>query len=182
MQVEYTHLLPYPRPRVWRLLLDPEVLSRLLPGVEKFETKGPDKYAVLMKLGVPSVKGTYSGSVEIVDKNEPSSYRLRGEGKGTSGWARGEAQMTLIEEDGKTRVIAKGQAQVGGTIAGVGQRMMEGVAKGMAREFFESVERELQGQKQQATTVRFGFRVFLAIVRNFFDRLFRRQQTQSSHK
>ena len=179
MQVEYTHLLAYPRARVWKLLLDPDVLSRLLPGVEKFETKGPDKYAVVLKLGVPSVKGMYTGSVEIVDKDEPSSYRLRGEGKGTPGWAKGEAHMTLIEEGESTRVIAKGQAQVGGTIAGVGQRMMEGVAKAMAREFFESVERELQGQKQQATTVRFGFRVFLIMLRNFFDRLFRRHAAQS---
>ena len=143
MQVEYTHLLPYPRNVVWRLLLDPDVLSRLLPGVEKFETKGPDKYAVVVKMGVPSVRGTYTGSVEIFDKQEPSSYRLRGEGKGVPGWARGEAEMTLVEEEGKTRITAKGKAQVGGTIAGVGQRMIEGVAKGMAREFFESVEREL---------------------------------------
>jgi uncharacterized protein len=149
LQVEYTHLLPYPRSRVWQLLLDPEVLSRLLPGVQKFETKGPDKYAVVVKLGVPSVRGTYTGSVEIFDKNEPSSYRLRGEGKGTPGWARGEAEMVLVEEAGGTRVTAKGKAQVGGTIAGVGQRMIEGVAKGTAREFFESVERELRGERQQ---------------------------------
>jgi carbon monoxide dehydrogenase subunit G len=133
-----------------------------------------------MKLGVPSVKGMYTGSVEIVEKNEPSSYRLRGEGKGTPGWAKGEAHMTLVEEGGNTRVIAKGQAQVGGTIAGVGQRMMEGVAKAMAREFFESVERELQGQRQQVTTVRFGFRIILIMLRNFFDWLFGKRRPQNT--
>jgi carbon monoxide dehydrogenase subunit G len=179
LQLEYSHLLAYPRERVWKLLLDPEVLSRLLPGVEKFEVTGPDKYGVVVKLGVPSVKGTYTGSVEIVDKNKPSSYRLRGEGKGMPGWARGEAHMTLIDEAGKTRIVANAKAQVGGTIAGVGQRMMEGVAKAMAREFFESVDRELQGQKQQATTVRFGFRVILVMLHNFFEWLFRRRTPQN---
>ena len=86
--------------------------------------------------------------------------------------------MTLVDEGGSTRVTAKGQAQVGGTIAGVGQRMMEGVAKAMAREFFDSVERELQGQKQQATTFRF-LRVVVILLRNFFDWLLGRRTPQS---
>ena len=172
MQIDYSQVLPYPQERVWEVLLDPQVLARVLPGVEKFEMVGPDKYVVQVKLGVPSVKGIYSGSVEIADKKPFSSYKLRGEGKGGPGWARGEALMTLVPEGNGTKVSASANAVIGGTIAGVGQRMMEGVAKGMAREFFASIDRELQGRKQKAGTFMFSLRVLLSMVRNLVDRLF----------
>lgn len=174
MKVEHAHHLAAPIQRVWDVLLDPDVLGRVLPGVEKFEPIGEDKFSVLLKLGVPSVKGLYTGTVEIVDKQPLTSYRLRGEGKGTAGWARGEAFMTLSEEGDGTRVVAKGDAQIGGTIAGVGQRMMEGVAKGMAREFFQSIERELEGRQEKVTEFKFTFRLLIGMVRSFFERLFGR--------
>ena len=89
MRVEVTHLLAYPRERVWNALLDPAVLARVMPGVEKFEQVGPDQFAVAMKLGVPAVRGNYTGSVQIADKQAPASYRLRGEGKGGPGFGGG---------------------------------------------------------------------------------------------
>ncbi|MGD9765715.1 MAG: CoxG family protein [Candidatus Binatia bacterium] len=181
MQVEYSHYLPYPRKQVWDVLLDTECLARVLPGVEKFEPIGEDRFAVLIKLGVPTVKGMYSGTVEIVDKQFPNSYRLRGEGKGAPGWAKGEALMTLVDEGAGTRVNAKGSAQVGGTIAGVGQRMMEGVTKAMLRELFESFEREMQGGANKphkpVGAATFGFRMVLGMVRAFLQRLFGRGET-----
>jgi carbon monoxide dehydrogenase subunit G len=180
VQVEVSHVLAYPRDRVWDALLDPEVLARVMPGVEKFEEVGPEQYAVSMKLGVPAVRGTYTGKVQIVDKKPPDSYRLRGEGKGGPGWAKGEVLMTLVAEDASTRVTAKGQAQIGGTIAGVGQRMMEGVAKAMAREFFESIDRELQGRKEKVTTFRFSLRLVAGMVAAFFRRLFGRRDLPSA--
>ncbi|HZP43501.1 MAG TPA: carbon monoxide dehydrogenase subunit G [Candidatus Binatia bacterium] len=180
MKVEVSHVLPHPRERVWDALLDPAVLARVMPGVEKFEEVGPEKYAVAMKLGVPAVRGSYTGSVEIVDKAPPESYRLRGEGKGGPGWAKGEVLFKLVPEDSGTRVIASGQAQIGGTIAGVGQRMMEGVAKAMAREFFESIDRELQGRQQKVTAVGFGFRLVIGIVWSWIRRLFGRREATGS--
>ena len=154
-------------------MLDPSVLSRLIPGIEKFEEVAPDQYSVVAMLGVPTVKGVYSGKVEIFDRQEPSSYRLRGEGRGAPGWAKGEVLMTLkAVNSGTTQVVAKARADIGGTIAGVGQRMMEGVAKAMAREFFASLDRELQGKKQKVGTLRFSLRVFFTMLRNAVRRLF----------
>ncbi|HTY56704.1 MAG TPA: carbon monoxide dehydrogenase subunit G [Candidatus Binataceae bacterium] len=147
MQIDITQLMSYPREKLWETMLDPEVMARVLPGVEKFEVVGPDKYAVQVKLGVPSVKGTYTGNVEIFDKQEPESFRLRGDGKGTPGWARGEVLLTLTPEGDATSIRAKANATIGGTIAGVAQRMMEGVAKSMARDFFAALDRELQARK-----------------------------------
>ena len=143
MHVEVSHLLPHPIERVWEVLLDPDALRRALPGIERLEPAGRDRFAITMNLGVAAVRGRYTGTMEIVDQQRPSRYRLKAEGKGAPGWTKGQAELTLTSEDGGTRVVAKGNAQVGGTIAGVGQRMMEGVAKGMARDFFAAVERIL---------------------------------------
>ena len=143
MHVEVSHLLPHPIERVWEVLLDPDALRRALPGIERLEPAGRDRFAITMNLGVAAVRGRYTGTMEIVDQQRPSRYRLKAEGKGAPGWTKGQAELTLTSEDGGTLVIAKGDAQVGGTIAGVGQRMMEGVAKGMARDFFAAIERIL---------------------------------------
>ena len=176
MKLELTSdVMPHPPQKVWNLLLDPAVLSRLLPGVEKFEATGPDKYEVVVKLGVGAVRGTYNGKVELTDQQPPNSYRLRGEGRGAPGWAKGEVLFTLLPEAAGTRIHAKADAQIGGAIAGVGQRMIEGVAKSMAREFFAAVDRELAGQQQQVTAARMGFRVFLRLIRDLFASLFGRK-------
>jgi hypothetical protein len=168
-------VLPHPRERVWALLQDPSVLARLLPGVERLEPLGQDRYALAVKLGVGAVRGSYEGKVELTDQRPPESYRLVGEAKGGPGWAKGSATMTLVEEGGGTRLVARGDAQIGGAVAGVGQRMMEGVAKSMAREFFSSIDRELQGRQVEETTASgFGLRVLLDLIRRFFARLFGR--------
>lgn len=151
------------------------MLSRLLPGIEEFDEVGKDEYAVVVKMGVGAVRGTYTGRVALIDQRPPESYRLVGEAKGTPGWAKGEAVMTLVAEGTRTRVIARGDAQIGGAIAGVGQRMMEGVAKSMAREFFQSIDRELQGMRvEKVSATGFGLRVLLDLIRQFFLRLFGR--------
>lgn len=166
--------LPHPKPAVCQALLDPQVLSGLLPGVEKFEPLGNDAYDVEVKLGVGGIRGAYAGKVQLADVNPPDSYTLQGEVKGKPGWARGNAKFRLEEVAEGTVVHAAADAQVGGSIAGVGQRMMEGVAKSMAREFFTALDAHLAGNAQQVGQVRFGFRVFWGMVKDFFARLFGR--------
>ena len=77
--------IPHPREKVYAALIDPAVLARLLPGVEKFAETGPDQYAVEVKLGVGAIKGSYQGSVEIFDHTPPEGYKLRGDAKGGLG-------------------------------------------------------------------------------------------------
>ena len=177
MKIEVaSHAFSHPRERIWQLLFDPAVLARLLPGVEKFEATGPDTYAVVVALGVGPVRGTYTGKVQLTDLRPPESYRLVGEAKGGPGFAKGSATMTLLAEGEGTRIVAKGDAQIGGAIATVGQRMMEGVAKSMANEFFQSLDRELAGQAPAKVSASgFGFRVLLDLVRRFFARWFGRR-------
>ena len=171
MKLESRYTFPYPRSKVWNILLDPDVLSRCLPGCERFEQIGEEKYAVTVKLGVGAIKGTYTGTVEIVDKLPQTSYQLRGEGKGAPGWVKGEAAFELVERDGKTEVTAHTDVRIGGTIAGVGQRMIDGVSKMIAQQFFESLEKELAGQQVKHSFLSFIWGAFRTLIRLVIERL-----------
>ncbi|GGI04262.1 SRPBCC family protein [Egicoccus halophilus] len=146
MKVTGSYTLAAPRQQVWDALQDPAVLARTIPGCEALEVTGDDEYAATITAGVASVKGTYQGQVQLRDKQTPSSYRLHAQGAGAPGTIRAEAQIALDEtDDGATRITYDADAVVGGMIGGVGQRMIVGVAKKTAGEFFAAVERDLQG-------------------------------------
>ena len=136
MKLEGSHDIAAPRERVWAGFLDPETLRQAIPGCEKLEAIGGDEFKATMKIGVAAVKGTFEGKVRLSDKKPPESYRMAVEGSGGPGFIRGETQITLSESDGGTRVSYTADVQVGGLIAGVGQRMLGGVSKMMADQFF----------------------------------------------
>ena len=144
MKVERTHRLAFPREVVWERLMDFDVLARALPGVESLEAVDAETSKLVIKPLVPSITGTYEGTVKVVEKDPVSSYRLRGDAKGRLGWVRGDSVFELREQEGGTEVVATMSFQVGGTLSGVGQRFMEGIAKGMLREFFQAFEQELE--------------------------------------
>ncbi len=125
---------------VYALLLDPRALGRCLPGCERFEATGPDAYETVLKVGVGSVKGTYAGTVRVLEQVAPSHYRLAVEGTGSSGFLKGDGTLTLTPSPRGTTVSWVGEAQVGGPIAGVGQRMLGGVAKIIIGQFFKCLE------------------------------------------
>ena len=145
MKLEGSHDIPVPRQRVWQAFLDPEQLRQAIPGCEKLEAVADDEYKATMKIGVAAVKGTFEGKVRLSDKKPPDSYRLAVEGSGGPGFIRGETVITLSDVDGGTRVSYSADVQVGGLIAGVGQRMLGGVTKMMADQFFNRMGQLLQG-------------------------------------
>jgi uncharacterized protein len=132
-----------PRQQVWDALQDPAVLARTLPGCESLEVTGPDAYAATVTAGVANVKGSYRGTVRLADKQGPTSYRLLAEGAGAPGTIRADATVRLDDEGGATTIRYDADAVVGGMIGGVGQRVLAGVARKSAQEFFAAVEREL---------------------------------------
>lgn len=146
MKVSGRYTIAAPRQQVWAALQDPAVLARTIPGCEGLEVTAPDCYAATVTAGVASVKGTYQGRVTLSDKDAPSTFCLTAEGAGAPGTIRAEATIRLDEiEDGSTCVSYDADAVVGGMIGGVGQRMIVGVAKKTAGEFFSAVERDLVG-------------------------------------
>ncbi len=136
MELTGDHTFSAPRERVWQFLLDPETLRQCLPGCEKLDEIGPDEYEATMKIGVAAIRGTYQGRVKISDKQEPESYRMLVEGKGPAGQVSGEGRLELVDEGGQTRVRYQGTANVRGTLARVGARVMQPAAKMVVGQFF----------------------------------------------
>jgi carbon monoxide dehydrogenase subunit G len=143
MKLEGSYDVKAPRQKVWTAFLDPEILKKAIPGCEKLELTGPDEYKATMKIGVAAVKGTFEGKVRLSDKQAPDSYRLGAEGSGGPGFVRADTLITLSDIEGGTRVSYSADVQVGGLIAGVGQRMLGGVSKMMADQFFNRMGEQL---------------------------------------
>ena len=140
MELSGEHTFAAPREQVWQFLLDPDVLRQCLPGCERLDTTGPDEYEATMKIGVGMVRGTFTGRVRISDKQEPERYRMLVEGSGTQGQVSGEGELRLAEENGQTRVSYSGTANVRGSLARVGARMMQPAARMVVGQFFKCLE------------------------------------------
>ena len=145
MQVEGQYTINAPIERVWAYLMDPAGLQQCIPGCETLEPRGEDAYEATLKVGVAAVKVTYQGKVAIVDQEAPHRYRMLVEGSGGPGFVRGEARVELSAvQEGVTLVAVKGDGQVGGTVAGVGQRMLGGVAKMLMKQMFDCVKARVE--------------------------------------
>ncbi len=144
MKLAGTATLPGTPEQVWELLNDPARLAKALPGCERLEPDGPDRYKAVIKFALAAVSGSYNGSVELSDKKPPHSLRLKMDGRGLPGWVKGEGELKLAAKKNETEVSYSGDAQVGGMIASVGQRMMESAAKRIVQQFFESVAKQMK--------------------------------------
>ena len=144
MKLQGSVTLSAPREAVWQLLTDPQRLAKLLPGAQKLEADGPDRYKVTMKFGIAAFSGNFQGSVELAQKKPPESFQMLVEGRGAPGFMKGAGAIALHEKAGRTEVKYDGEAQVGGVIASVGQRMIEVAAKKIVQQFFEAAASELK--------------------------------------
>lgn len=140
MKVEGSYTFKAPRARVWDVLLDPKIMAQCMPGCDGLKEIGPDQYEATMKVGIGSVKGAYKGKVSVKEKKPPFHYVLSGEGSGSPGFMQGDMVIDLGEENGETVLRYSTDAKVGGLIAGVGQRMLGGIAKMMVEQFFKRME------------------------------------------
>lgn len=131
--------------RVWSVLTDPAVLARTIPGCEALERVGEDSYRMDVSVGVGAIRGTYAGEVHLTDQVRPTSYVMHASGAGAPGQVRATVTITLSPSGDGTTLAYSADAVVGGPVAGVGQRMITGVAKRMAAQFFTAVDAELTG-------------------------------------
>lgn len=144
MKLAGTYLLPGTPEQVWDLLNDPERLAKLLPGCERLEPDGPDRYKAAVKFALAAISGKYAGSLQFLEKKPPRLLRLRLDGKGVPGFVKGEGQLELTEKHGQTEVRYSGEAQIGGMIAAVGQRMVDVAARKTVQQFFEAAAAQLK--------------------------------------
>jgi uncharacterized protein len=123
---------------VWDKLNDPEVLKACIPGCESLEKTADNELQAVAKIKIGPVSATFKGKVELTDINPPHGYTISGEGQGgIAGFAKGAAKVDLVPIDGGTRMTYAVEAQVGGKIAQLGARLIDGVAKRLADQFFE---------------------------------------------
>jgi carbon monoxide dehydrogenase subunit G len=132
--------------RVWSVITDPAVLARTIPGCLSLEQVGDDEYKMNVSVGVGAIRGTYAGEVKLTDQQRPQSYVMHASGAGAPGNARATVTINLEANGEGTTLTYSADAVVGGPVAGVGQRMMTGVAKRMAGQFFNAIDAELTGE------------------------------------
>ena len=146
MRISGESTVQAPVERVWEALLDPAVLVRTIPGCERLEATGENAYAMTVTAGVAAIRGTYSGTCSLRDLRPHESLVLSAQGAGAPGTIGADVNVRFADNgDGTTRVTYDADAIVGGTIGGVGQRMLGSVSRRMANEFFGNVDRALAG-------------------------------------
>ncbi|MBA2963989.1 MULTISPECIES: CoxG family protein [Ramlibacter] len=144
MDMQGSRELPVSRQQAWEALNDPEVLKACIPGCDKVEPNGENQYLIGMSVKVGPVSAKFTGKIRLEDVNPPASYTLRFEGQGgAAGFGKGSAQVALAERGSGCDLSYTVNAQVGGRIAQVGQRLIDGVARSMAEDFFRRFEQEL---------------------------------------
>lgn len=130
---------------LWRALNDPAVLTRCVPGCKSMIETAPDAYSVEMQLKVAAVGGSFEGSIALTDKVPPHSCRIIVSGSGTLGHGSGEAGFELVSEgEQATRLSYKGTGEIGGLVAGVGQRILGSVSKHLVGRFFTALRQEFE--------------------------------------
>jgi hypothetical protein len=146
MEMTGEQLIPVPQQKVWEGLNDPEVLKACIPGCETIERVSDTEYRVVMTAAVGPVKAKFNGKLLLAELNPPNSYTLSFEGSGgAAGFGKGGAQVALAPDGTGTKLSYKATAQVGGKLAQVGSRLIDGVSRKMADEFFQRFNTRLTG-------------------------------------
>jgi uncharacterized protein len=139
VKISGSYVLPVAPERAYQILQDPAILAQAMPGCESLEKIGPDEYRMKMKVLLAALSGQFEGKVRITDQSPPTSFRLIVEGSGRIGFLKGDGLLKLSPAARGTEVLYEGDAQTGGTMAAVGQRLIDGTAKMMIKKFFDKL-------------------------------------------
>jgi uncharacterized protein len=143
MELKAQYAFDAPVTRVWDHLMDPATIAACLPGCQRLEPAGDDRYSVRLTAGVAAITGTFEGTISIADKQRPSSYRLIVEAHGRPGFANGEATIALSANETGAILDVTGTATVGGLVAQVGQRLLAATARMMMDRFFRCLRNRI---------------------------------------
>lgn len=140
MTLSGSYTFPLPPGRVWDLLMDPAVISSCIPGCDRFEPDGEDRYRARLTVALAAITGTYEGTVALLEKVPHASFRLTVEGQGRPGSVNGNAAISLRAEGAATIVDVVATVQTRGAIARLGQRLIGGVSQMMMDRFFTCLQ------------------------------------------
>lgn len=146
MKVDGEYTFAGPQELVWDVLLDPEVLASVLPGCEKLELIGENEYEGALKIKVGPVQGKFMGKVKLEDIQQPDSYTMHVDGRGAPGFVKAVGKLALSGAGEETVVSYEGDAQVGGKLASVGQRLVESSAKAIIKQSLDGLSTHVQAR------------------------------------
>ena len=146
MKIAGEYLFEGPQDVVWEALMDPDVLASVLPGCEKLERAGEDEYEGALEIKIGPVQGAFKGKVKLSDIVKPESYTMRVDGQGASGFVNATGHLELRPENGHTHVDYEGDAQVGGRLAAVGQRLVESSAKSIIKQSLDGLNESVKAR------------------------------------
>lgn len=151
MDMQGSRQLAITQQQAWDALNDPAVLKTCIPGCDKVELSGNNQYSIGMSLKIGPVSAKFSGKITLSDINPPASYKIIFEGQGgPAGFGKGDSAVTLSPNDEGCELAYTVHASVGGKIAQLGQRLIDGAAKSMAEDFFKRFDLEMQRQHPDA--------------------------------
>lgn len=148
MKLTGSHTLDAPRDEVWEALLDPDVIAATLPGCDALEEVGENEYVAPIRVGVGPVEGKFEGRFTLSDIQPPDSYHLDIKGKGAAGFMQGAADIRLEEDGSSTILHYEVNANVGGRVASVGQRLIESTGKLVARQGLKRLEKKMKERRE----------------------------------
>ena len=151
MEMQGSRALAVTQEQAWSALNDADVLKASIPGCDKVESTGNNQYVVAVAVKVGPVAAKFAGKITLTDVKPPESYTLGFDGQGgAAGFGKGQAQVQLTPQGTGCELSYSVRAQVGGKIAQMGQRLIDGVARSMAEDFFRRFEEEMQRRHPQA--------------------------------
>ena len=156
MKIAGEYLFPSRREAVWSALLDPEILARTLPGCSALERVAENQYRGVLNVAIGPVKGEFQGTLALSDLRPLEGYHMKLDGSGPAGFMKGEGDVRLREDGDRTLLAYDLDAQVGGRVAGVGQRLLDSSARAIAKQGLEGLERVLESLQSAETVMSRG--------------------------
>ncbi|GAB4110859.1 MAG: carbon monoxide dehydrogenase subunit G [Roseiflexaceae bacterium] len=151
MKITGSYTLDASREEVWAALNDIDVLARVVPGCERLEQHGEHDFEGTVKIGIQAIRGTYSGRIRFEDVQPPHHYKLVANGKSANGVVDGSGTVDLEElPDGKTKLLYGGEAQIGGVLASVGQRLIEGASRQLINQSLKALAEQIAQRRATA--------------------------------
>ena len=150
MKVAGEYHFDAPPEEVWEALLDPEVLAAIMPGCKKLEMTGENQYEGALDMKVGPVQGQFQGKVNLENMDPPNGYHLKLDGQGAPGFVKATAQVAIAAAEGGTNMTYAGDAQVGGRIASVGQRLLDSSSKAIIKQSLEGLNAQVVARQAAA--------------------------------
>lgn len=151
MEMQGSRVLAISQQQAWEALNNPEVLKASIPGCEKIEASGENRYVAVIAVKIGPMAAKFNGKIALTEMHPPESYTLSFDGQGgAAGFGKGQAQVKLVPQGTGCELNYEVRAQVGGKMAQMGQRLVDGVARSMADDFFKRFEEEMQRRHPEA--------------------------------